>query len=56
MSTIPTDRRKTAVKALGGTLTVAACVIIAVRWSEVLAGLSLAVAIFAWLTPRGLRR
>ncbi len=53
MSTVPTPpRRLPTMKALCGALVVLACVIIAVRWSEVVAGLSLGVAVLAWLAPR----
>jgi hypothetical protein len=37
---------------LWAALIVAACVVIAVAWSEVAAGLGLAVAVLAWLAPR----
>jgi hypothetical protein len=52
MSTVPTPRRVRASTALGAVALVGACVIVAIYWSEVVAGLSLAVAVLAWLAPQ----
>jgi hypothetical protein len=52
MPNLPTPRRTAALRALWGAVIVAACVIIAVTWSDVVAGLGLAVAVLAWVAPR----
>jgi hypothetical protein len=52
MSTVPTPQRVRAATILGAVALVAACVVIAIYWSTAAAGLSLAVAVLAWLAPR----
>ena len=52
MPNVPTPRRRAVLRALWGAVIIAVSVIIAVTWSEVVAGLGLAVAILAWVAPR----
>lgn len=52
MTTVSKPRGRLALGVLWVALVVGACILVAVRWSEVIGGLSLAVAVFAWLTPR----
>jgi hypothetical protein len=52
MSTVPTPQRVRVVTILGAVALVGACVVIAFYWSTAVAGLSLAVAVLAWLAPR----
>lgn len=52
MPNVPTPHRRAALHALWGAAIIAVCVIIAVTWSEVAAGLGLAVAVLAWVAPR----
>jgi uncharacterized membrane protein YphA (DoxX/SURF4 family) len=49
MSTLPTPRGHAAANALRVAVVVGACIVIAVRWSELVAGLNLAVGMLAWL-------